>query len=194
MPLKIAVDVDGVLADQVSLILTKLNPKYGLHYTKDDITQWDQKIGETDIKTEIEKALLDSEYVLSLPTIEGAIEGMELLYQTYHVTVATSRPKETEEATKKWVRTHFKYHDFCNTRGKTKDCVQSDVLIDDYIPNIEDFTKNKGIGLLFSQPWNQEHSKLVSSKGKIYFINSWHDAVNIIKEIDSKSNDSFLPL
>ena len=187
MPLKIAVDVDGVLADQVSPVLEKLNPKYKLNLTKNDITQWDQKIDGTNIKIEIENALSDREFVLKLPLIKGAKEGMEYLFQKHHVTVATSRPKETEDATKQWVSSHFKYHDFFNTRGRTKDCVHTDVLIDDYMSNIEDFGKNKGIALLFSQPWNQERSriKLMVQECKVYCCDNWVDVVKIVKKLDS---------
>jgi 5'(3')-deoxyribonucleotidase len=186
MSLRIAVDIDGVLADQVSPILEKLNPKYNLQLTKDNITEWDTKIGNTDIKIEIEKALLDRKYVLSLPLIEGAEKGMGYLYQNHHVTVATSRPKETEDATREWVEKYFKYHHFCNTRGKTKDCVQSDVLIDDYIPNIEDFAKRKGISLLFSQPWNQDRKSLekLIQDCKVICCDNWDDVINIVKKLN----------
>lgn len=190
MSLKIAVDVDGVLADQVSLILKKLNSKYNLNLTKDDIKQWDQKIDDTNIKIEIENALFDREYVLSLPVIQGSKEGMRYLYENYHVTVATARPKETEDATIEWVSSHFKYHEFCNTKGRRKDCVLSDVLIDDYIPNIEDFAKNKGVGLLFSQPWNEERTTLESliREGKVKCCDNWKEVINAVKKLNSEEN------
>jgi len=188
MPLKIAVDVDGVLADQVSPILKRLNSRYGLKLTKDDITQWDYKIADTNIKIEIENALLERDYVLSLPIIQGSKEGMKYLYQNHHVTVATARPKETDDATREWVSSHFKYHDFCNTIGKSKDCVHSDVLIDDYIPNIEEFTKNKGVGLLFSQPWNRERKRLdnLIRESKVLCCANWKDVISTVKILDSK--------
>jgi 5'(3')-deoxyribonucleotidase len=187
MPLRIAVDIDGVLADQVSLILKRLNSKYGLKLKKDDITEWDQKIADTNIKIEIENALLERDYILSLPLIQGSKEGMKYLYQNHHVTVATARPKITEDTTRKWVSSHFKYHDFCNTKGKSKDCVDSDVLIDDYVPNIEEFSKNKGVGLLFSQPWNRERNRLENliRESKVLCCDDWKDVTNAVKMLDS---------
>jgi 5'(3')-deoxyribonucleotidase len=187
MVLKVAVDIDGVLADQVTLVLTRLNSRFNLSLTNNDIKEWDQKIGDTNIKVEIEKALMEKEYVLSLPVIQGAKDGMKYLYDNYHVTVATSRPKETEEYTKEWVSLHFKYHYFCNTRGRSKDCVQSDVLIDDYIPNIDDFAKRNGFGLLFSQPWNQDRSKIdgLMREGRVFYCEGWKDAINTVKKLDS---------
>ena len=187
MPLRIAVDIDGVLADQVSLILKRLNSKYGLKLKKDDITEWDYKIADTNIKIEIENALLERDYILSLPLIQGSKEGMKYLYQNHHVTVATARPQKTEDITREWVSLHFKYHDFCNTKGKSKDCVDSDVLIDDYIPNIEEFSKNKGVGLLFSQPWNQDRKRLENliRENKVLCCDDWKDVINSVKMLDS---------
>lgn len=188
MGLRIAVDIDGVLADQVSLILKRLNSKYQIQLTKEDITEWDQKIGDTSIDVEIEKALLENDYVSNLPIIEGAKEGMQYLWQNHFVIVATSRPKETEDATRDWVSSNFKFHEFCNTRGKSKSCVKSDVLIDDYIPNIEDFTNDTGVGLLFSQPWNQDRSKIkhLIEIGKIYCCENWVNAINAVKWLNSR--------
>jgi 5'(3')-deoxyribonucleotidase len=187
MVLKIAVDIDGVLADQVTPVLKRLNARFNLSLTNKDIMEWDQKIGNTNIKVEIENALLEKEHVLSLSVIQGAIEGMKYLYDNYYETIATSRPKETEEYTKKWVSSHFKYHVFCNTRGRSKDCVQSDVLIDDHIPNIVDFVKENGFGLLFSQPWNQKRSMIdgIMREGRIFYCEDWKDVVNTVKKLNS---------
>lgn len=185
LSLRVAVDIDGVLADQVTLILAKLNIKYGLRLTKNDIIQWDQKIKDTNIKYEIETALLDKNFVLSLPIIPGSERGMGFLYNNHYVIVATARPTETEEATRTWVSNHFKFHDFCNTKGKQKDCVLSNILIDDYIPNIKHFALRKGIGLLFSQPWNQERDELekLIEENKVFCCNNWEDVISAIKEI-----------
>jgi 5'(3')-deoxyribonucleotidase len=189
MRLKIAVDVDGVLADQVSPVLERINSRYSLKLTKRDITEWDLKIEDTNIKIEIERALLERDYVLSLPVIQGAKDGMEYLYQNYYVTVATARPKKTEAATIEWVSLHFRYHDFCNTIEKGKGCVQSDFLIDDYIPNIEEFSKNRGVGLLFSQPWNRERKRLENliRENKVLCCRNWKDVISTVKKVSLKS-------
>ena len=186
---KIAVDIDGVLADQVSLILAKLNQKYGLSLTKTDITEWDTRIADTDIKTEIENALLDPDYVLSLPVIEGSENGMRYLFENYYVTISTSRPKETEDATIKWLSSHFEYHDFCNTSGRGKDCIVSDFLIDDYIPNIEMFVKANRTGLLFSQPWNKDRTSIQNliARSIVYSCNNWSEVIEVLELISSKT-------
>jgi 5'(3')-deoxyribonucleotidase len=183
--LRVAVDVDGVLADQVSVILSRLNEKYGSSYSKADIVEWDQKLEATNIKVEIENALLDEDYVLSLPIIEGAKQGMDYLFKNHFVIIATARPKETEEATKKWVSRNFSFHAFFNTKGKCKSTVNSDVLVDDYIPNIQKFVEKAGYGILFSQPWNEDRSKIQNLllEGKVTCCDSWRDVTETIEKI-----------
>jgi hypothetical protein len=65
--------------------------------------------------------------------------------------------------------------------------VQSDVLIDDHIPNIVDFVKENGFGLLFSQPWNQKRSMIdgIMREGRIFYCEDWKDVVNTVKKLNS---------
>jgi 5'(3')-deoxyribonucleotidase len=184
---KIAVDVDGVLADHVSPILHRLNSKYGTKLTKEDIIDWNYPIDDTTIDVELEKALFDKDYILKMPVIDGAKDGMLYLCQNHFVLVATSRPKEVEDLTFAWVSSNFKFHDFCNTYGKSKSCLNVDLLIDDNLQNIKDFASSAGVGLLFSQPWNQERSSieyLIDVK-KVYCCDGWEGIVNTIKKLES---------
>lgn len=186
MKIRIAVDVDGVLADQVSLILSKLNKTYNIQISNEEIVEWDFPIMETRIDIEIEKALLDPKHVMNLPLIEGAKKGLSYLWQNHHVIIATSRPKETESATMKWLSSNFKFHEYINTRGKSKKTVDASILIDDNIENIKEFSENSGIGLLFSQPWNRDDCKIkeLNQKGKVYCCENWQDVVKIVKEFE----------
>lgn len=179
-------DVDGVLGDQVSPILSKLNAKYGIKLSKEDITDWEYPIEDTKIDVEIEKALLDEEYVLEMPLIAGAKEVMSYLQQNHFVMIATSRPKETEKATLKWLSSNFKFHKYLNTHGKGKKSLKADILIDDNIENIEGFSKDHGIGLLFSQPWNKNRSSIIDliNRGKVYYCDGWTNVLNILKLLE----------
>lgn len=187
MKFRIAVDVDGVLGDQVPPILSKLNTKYRIHLSKEDITDWKYPIMDTSIDVEIEKSLLDQRYVLEMPLIEGAKEGMLYLWQNHFVIIATSRPKESEDATLKWLSSNFKFHEYCNTRGKSKEFLHAHILIDDNIQNIREFSSNSDIGLLFSQPWNENRSSIrdLIERGKVYCCDCWKNVLNLIKLLES---------
>jgi len=185
---RIAVDVDGVLGDQVPPILSRLNAKYGINLSKEDIKDWEYPIMDTRIDVEIEKALLNQNYVLGMPVIEGAKECMLYLWQNHIVIIATSRPRETENATLKWLSSNFKFHEYCNTRGKSKKFLNAGILVDDNIQNVKEFSKGIGIGLLFSQPWNQDRPSIkdLIGRGKVYCCNGWMNVLNIVKFLESR--------
>lgn len=180
-------DVDGVLGDQVPPILSKLNAKYRIKLSKEDITDWKYPIMDTSIDVEIEAALLNQRYVLEMPVIEKAKEGMLYLWQNHFVIVATSRPKETENATLEWLSSNFNFHGYINTRGKSKKSIRADILIDDNIQNIREFSSNSGIGLLLSQPWNEKRSSIkdLIDSGKVYYCNGWTNILKIVKLLES---------
>lgn len=187
MKFRIAVDVDGVLGDQVPPILSKLNAKYGIELSKQDITDWEYAIMDTKIDVEIEEALLDEKYVLEMPVIKGAGNGMLYLWRNHFITIATSRPKETENATLRWLSSNFRFHEYRNTREKGKKSLRADILIDDNIRNIQEFSSISGIGLLFSQPWNQNRSSIkdLVDRRKVYCCYGWTSVLSIVKSLES---------
>ena len=68
----IAIDVDGVLAEQVVPTLLRIKDKYGISLSKEQITAWEFPIGNTDIKTEIELAEMEADFVKSMLPIDAS--------------------------------------------------------------------------------------------------------------------------
>lgn len=186
MKIKIAVDIDGVLGDQVTPVLSKINDEQGLNLKKEDITQWKSQVGNKTIDVEIEEALLNEEYILSMPLIKSAQKALEDLSKSYHIIIATNRPKQTEWATIKWLQANFKFNEFYNTRNIGKHMIKADILIDDYINNLLDFTNKGRLGILFFQPWNSECSclKNLIDQNKVYCCANWNNAVDTIRRIE----------
>lgn len=153
----VGVDVDGVLAEQIPALLTRIrrDKHLGENLTKDSIVEWAFTFDGTDVAAEMEEALLDPEFVDSMPTVAGSAPAMRELYKYAHVVVATSRPVETETRTLEWLRQHFKFHEMANTRETGKAVLGLEILIDDNIDNLKAFVTAGGVGILFSQPWNQ---------------------------------------
>ena len=179
------VDVDGVLADQVPPVLDRLNREMGYHITKDEIREWDQKIGHTDIKTEIESALLQPEFILSMPLIEGAQETLDTLSKNHKIFIATDRDPATEQYTKQWLKeVGIRYEQFINTVGRGKATLPGDALIDDYWGNIENFAATARLGILFSQPWNSDNEQIESQIANMLVVRAhgWYDVARIINE------------
>jgi 5'-nucleotidase len=156
MPKRLIIDVDGVLADVVRATLTELNRELGTSFRKPDIKQWDQPLGPTNIKDEVERRLLDPRFVQRVPTVQGAAYAYSFLLCTYDITIATSRDPRIDDATQAWLaRKHFPYTVYENVCGRSKSELDGDILIDDYHGNVAAFVATGRPAILFSQPWNE---------------------------------------
>jgi len=182
--MRIAVDVDGVLADQVPQLSRWVTRKYGISIKKSDVKLWHQPIGDTDFLQEIEQALLDANFVLTMPLVRGARQALEKMASLHCVVVATSRPIEANESTMEWLkRNGLRFHEFLNTRKEGKSSLYADVLIDDHLESVRDFALTKGIAILLSQPWNSDHSSIeeLVTSGVIVCAKNWQEIVEIVK-------------
>ena len=104
--LKIAVDIDGVLADQVGAVLKVIENEYGLKYSRSDINRAHWCFEGREIWSEIGRLLADPEYVRNVPLIEGSQNAIRQLF-LHDVFVVTARRPNAEVATKLWLSAHF---------------------------------------------------------------------------------------
>lgn len=139
----IYVDLDGVLADMESYLWSR----YGYNWRK-----------------EIEKpnwgsiAVLDQRIYRDLPIMQGALDLMTYLNETYYdVEVLTAIPKralfpEAVNDKRDWVYKHIDPNMKVNFGPYAQDkqywCKPSDILIDDMEINIEQWRNKGGIGIL----------------------------------------------
>lgn len=178
----IAVDMDGVLIEQVIPVLEKVNRERDLNLSKSDITDWEYPIDDTDIKIEIERAEQDEEFVKNMPIMESAKEALNTLSDKYNVIIATSRESNTGPWNKQWLDVHgIKYTKLVNTRSEGKVLANADILIDDYVGNTKVFLENgppERQAILFAQPWNKDTSSISDfiASGRIQIAHSW-DAI-----------------
>ena len=185
--LAVGIDVDGVLGEQVIHVLTKLQSEgkaQGL--TKEMINEWDYSLGSRTITDEIEESLLNDQFVSEMPVVHDSFDSMEELYQKHHIVIATSRPLETEQATLRWLRKHFKYHEYVNTRTVGKGNFGLDLLVDDSIQNIEQFASAGRKCILFSQPWNREETQAVKDfirSRQILRCENWKEVLDNIEKV-----------
>jgi 5'(3')-deoxyribonucleotidase len=181
--LSIAVDLDAVLGDLVSPILDIINPQYGLNIQYSDVDEWEYTVKDMNISKEISKYLKNPQFVLNLPVWPGARKAVNNLFKQHHVTIATSRPKETENESFQWCAERFPFHKFQNFNGNSKKTLDSDILIDDYVRNIDDFVRfddENRYAVLFQQPWNQKHDEIddLIDKKRVVCCNNW-DSIQI---------------
>ncbi len=156
----IAVDMDGVLVEQVTPVLQKLKKVMDLDIQKCDVTHWEYPFKGTDIKSEIEKAEREEEFVRQMPPMENAVEAIQSLSLKFDIVIATSRESITDSWSLDWLEKHgIPFRRLANTRQQGKALPDVGLLIDDYIGNIEQFIRDGPPGrraILFAQPWNKD--------------------------------------
>ena len=185
--MKIGVDIDGVLADQVAAVLKEIEKDYGRSYSKSDINRAHWSFEGIEIWTEISRLLSDPDYVIRVPVIEGAREAVRQLSKREHeLLVVTARRPHTEEATRRWLREHFpcltQYH---HARTGTKHNIPCDLLIDDLDLNIVEFVKSdpERQGILFLHPWSLNDTDIGDYSDRVFFCPEWGSVVESIAAI-----------
>jgi 5'(3')-deoxyribonucleotidase len=183
----IVVDIDGVLADQVTPVLETLNKKHGSKYIKKDIKQWDQPLplANTDIKTAIEISHHDPEFIRNMKSIQGAPTIMRELSRYCRITIATNRADEADQPTKQWLKlNNIPYDEYHNTSVEGKGAAKGRLLIDDYPGNIENFLAAVPgrIAFIFSQPWNEQDETLIGVEN-VYRVSSWQEVLEKVRQL-----------
>lgn len=182
----IAVDMDGVLVEQVVPVLQKVKQEMGIELNKCDITEWEYAFEGTNIKTEIIRAEREREFILQMPPMEYAREALQILSKKFDVVIATSRERCTDSWSQEWLDKHgVPYQKFVNTGSQGKTLANADIIIDDYIENIEAFIR-KGPpdrrAILFAQPWNHDTRNITDllKSGKVRVANSWRTVLALL--------------
>lgn len=106
---RIAIDMDEVIADFTAKLLQLYNEKYGASYTKSDLAG----INLRDIRPEhaenIREMILDADYFSDLPVIEGAKEALEKLSEKHELFITTAAMDFPTSFNAKygWLRVNF---------------------------------------------------------------------------------------
>jgi 5'(3')-deoxyribonucleotidase len=182
----IAVDVDGVLANQIEGILPVVKQMHDIDLKYDSVTDWCLKIGDTSIDRIIVSQQQERSYVLNMPVHAGAKKALDRIIRRHYVAIATARPPTSDTWTQEWLRKNsISYDRFYNLKegGKHNAGEDFDVLIDDHVGNIEAFLKgHSGKAVLFSQPWNQNRDHLASfiEEGRLKIAKVWEEMPSLI--------------
>lgn len=182
--MRVAIDVDGVLAEQVMPVLRRVYPT-GDGMGKEEILAWNQPLRGTplNIKDEIEKNLGEEDFVLAMEPLPGAVAGVQRLSEMgCRITIATARLPNTSAWTKAWLKRHsIPFDTFLSTAGKDKSSVEADLMVDDYPGNLEAFAKNGGVPVLFDQPWNRQSSiRKETLAPRLVRAKTWPEVVEIV--------------
>jgi 5'(3')-deoxyribonucleotidase len=152
--MRIAIDMDEVLADPISKFIKLYNRDYGVpldtildpgneiyHHVPEHINnKWFDYINEKG-------------FFRDLPVIDGSIEALKKLQENnevYIVSAATQFPNSLIDKMD-WLQEHFPFITWENIIFCGNKIIKADVMIDDRIKNFAEF---EGRTLLFSSPHN----------------------------------------
>ncbi|MDQ7948967.1 MAG: 5'(3')-deoxyribonucleotidase [Pedobacter sp.] len=168
--MKIAIDMDEVIADPITKFIELYNRDYGVpldlklepgneiyHHVPAHINhKWFDYINEKG-------------FFRNLPIIEGSVEAIKKLqekYEVYIVSAAMEFPNSLEDKYH-WLAQHLPFIGWKNIIFCGEKIVNTDIMIDDRAKNFIDF---KGRKLLFTSP----HNLLLTDYER---VNNWQEVL-----------------
>lgn len=191
--MRIAIDVDEVLADQLSSIIAFHNAKYGTALRREDFATykfWEVWGGTREEAIQKTRAFHQGPRAAHIAPIAGAQGAIQELSRQHELVVVTARWNDIAAETQQWIEEHFpqafsQFH-FANhyaldgspERTKLEICqeVGADLLIDDSLPNVTDMAHIGKRGILLDYPWNHS-DELPQGVSRVH---SWSEALQHI--------------
>lgn len=142
----IAIDMDGVIADEVIQLLTWYEKHYGLKVEPHELTgrREEDVVPEKDAYDKLSSI---PGYFRTTPVMVGAVEAVKKLMQNFDVYIVSAAMQYPHSLSEKlgWLNEHFPFISwrniiFCGD----KSIIGTDYMIDDHIKNL-DFFKGKTI-------------------------------------------------
>lgn len=169
--MRIAIDMDDVIADPLPKHLALFNEKYNENITIEDL----QGRYLTEVRPELHKEILnildEPTFFHDLDVIADSQEVIKELSQHYEIFIATAAMYLPSSFIAKfeWLKEHFS---FLNERNFVfcgdKSIIKADYLIDDNPNYLKEFS---GQGILFSNPYNLLVTDYVR-------VNNWKEIKN----------------
>ena len=179
---RIAVDMDGVLADCFEQFVKYEQADLGISKTITD------GIGKTEDETiaNARTYLYQPGFFRNMRVIPGSQEVLYKLNEAYELFIVSSATEFPQSLIEKqeWLNEHFPFISwqqmvFC---GK-KTMISADIMIDDHFKNLDSF---KGRTILFTQPHNQ-----LADAGKHTRVYSWKEISRLLLN-DQSVNDNLI--
>ena len=183
--MKIALDVDGVLADVIESWLS-YNNKIRPTISKSQISEWDfwknHNINKFDFYNELSICWKSWETIP--PTENNISSATKQLSHIGTVDIVTARDDSTHDDVKNWLKLHN--IDFSNyvgvLEGVEKSKLDYDVFIDDSPLNAKSMLEKGKSVILYSQPWNLSFEDKRAKR-----IHELKSAVSVIDDIISRN-------
>jgi uncharacterized protein len=185
MTLKIALDVDGVIADVIASWLS-YNNKIRPTILKSQISEWDfwknHGIDKFDFYNELSICWKSWEDIP--PTENNIATTVAKLSSLGTVDIVTAREESTHNDVKNWLKLHkINFKNYVGVlEGVEKSQLDYDVFIDDSPLNAKSMLEEGKSVILYSQPWNESFKD-----NRVTRIHELHDSISIIDKMINTS-------
>jgi 5'(3')-deoxyribonucleotidase len=185
--MKIAVDLDGVLAESMLVWCQRANKEFGIRVKMEDLDGWSSwkkfSISRDDFYRILDESWDDwSEIPPTEPDIAEKVARIEKLGE---LDIVTGRSKRTVEAARSWVDNQkVRYRRFVRVLGwRDKILLDYDVYIDD-APDLMPLISHspRAWGVLYERPWNRS----VEAMPKVLKAKKWDQIPALLKRIQVK--------
>ncbi len=182
----IGLDIDGVIIDYIRSILPLLSEICKQQINYEDITHpsLTQLLNVLDIDEEtaetIWNQILETDFLLKSPPIEGAIEGLGLLAH-HDIRLITGRPESIKDITLSWLdkngikfdRIVFESSKAAEFSSPEREC---NLFVEDQLEIAFRFAEAGIDTLLLNQPWN----RAPSLPGNCRRVSNWSEIIEIV--------------
>jgi len=182
--LKIAVDLDGVLAESMLVWCELANKEFGTRLRLEDLDSWSSWKKFAISKDDFYRILDESwdEWQKIPPTEPELAEKLARIEKFGDLDIVTGRSKRTVDAARSWVDDQkVRYRRFVRVLGwRDKILLDYDAYIDDapdLMPLISQSPSSWGV--LYERPWN----KNVGDMSKVLKAKSWRQIPALLKRI-----------
>jgi uncharacterized HAD superfamily protein len=190
--LKIAVDLDGVLAEAMIGWCELYNRRHGQSLSLVDIRAWDVwKI--VNIQRDEFFRILDDAWAQweRIPATEENVgEQVKLLRECGTVDVVTGRSAQTVASAKKWLKANsIPYDRFVRTESTlAKIRLDYDVFVDDS-PTLMQLiaSRSMALGILYTRPWNRDAQVPTVARR----VAKWVEVPPIVRAVSTRRRELF---
>jgi uncharacterized HAD superfamily protein len=184
--LRIAVDLDGVLADTMVTFCRILNRHHSTQFTVDSFVQWKAwriaHITESEFFRTLDEAWFEWETIP--PVSNDIVEAVGRIHCFGRVDVVTGRSQRTVKAALAWLHEQkIPYDRFVRTAStRAKARLSYDVFVDDS-PDLMSLIASSlnRVGILYTQPWNRK----ARERGRIFRVESWKEIPPLLENVSS---------
>lgn len=184
--MKIGLDIDNVLCNTTSAVLSYINERIGTNLTETDITDyWMEKFVPDQFRWIVHQAFHSASMWKSVEFISESLPYLERLYhnnnELYFVTATT--PENLRKKIK-FLERHLTflpegYIQSHMINIQRKQLLLLDVLVDDYYDNLTDAPYE---GICLRYPWNMNYDD--NSSPFIHFADNWAEIYELIEDFN----------